>query len=68
MKYTIEVTKRELDLLLRGMRDLLGDENRRSMNRRGQKFAPTKNYLAAEALENRLIKLFAGAVQAEEVQ
>jgi len=66
MKYTLEVSKRDLDLLLRGVRGLLCEENDRSRRGGGRGWVPTKNYLAAEDLENRLIKLFV-AKEPEEV-
>jgi len=60
MTIQLEVTKRELDFLLRGMSALLIDENERSTRRNGE-YKPTKNYLAAEELESRLIKAASAA-------
>lgn len=54
MTIQLKLTKRELDLLLRGVTALLIDENERSTRRNGA-YKPTKNYLAAEALEARLL-------------
>lgn len=54
MTIQLELTKRELDLLLRGVTALLIDENERSTRRNGE-YKQTKNYLAAEALEARLL-------------
>lgn len=61
MTIQLEVTKRELDLLMRGMRGLLIDENERSNRPGGRGWVPTKNYIAAEALEARLILAHAEA-------
>jgi hypothetical protein len=55
MKIQLELTKQELDLLMRGMSALLSDEHDRSKRGGGRGWVPTKNYLAAEALEARLI-------------
>ncbi len=54
MTIQLEVTKRELDLLLRGVTAVLIDENERSTRTNGE-YKPTKNYFAAEALEARLL-------------
>jgi len=55
MKIQLELTVRELDLLMRGMSALLLDEHDRSKRGGGRGWVPTKNYLAAVALEDRLI-------------
>jgi hypothetical protein len=55
MKIQLELTKRELDLLTRGMSALLSDEHDRSKRGGGRGWVPTQNYLAAEALEAKLI-------------
>lgn len=61
MTTQLELTKRELDLLLRGLRDVLIDENERSHRPGGRGYVPTKNYIAAEALEAKLIAAFNAA-------
>ena len=63
MKIQLELTKRELDLLMRGVTALLIDENERSTRMNGE-YKPTQNYLAAEALEARLIAADAEARKA----
>jgi len=61
MKILLEVSKAELDLLMRGVSALLMEENDRSRRGGGRGWVPTKNYLAAEALESRLIAADAAA-------
>jgi hypothetical protein len=57
MKTTFTVTKPELDLLLRGIRAVLVEENTKSM-RRSSGYHPTNKLLAAGVLEVRLSKAF----------
>jgi hypothetical protein len=57
MKTTIqlELTKKEINLLMRAASLLLMEENSKSTRRMGGEWVPTKNYNAAEALEAKLI-------------
>lgn len=62
MKIKLEVTKAELDLLLRGLSDVLSDEVERGTRMNGA-YKPTKNYAAAEALETRLATALSEALR-----
>jgi hypothetical protein len=53
MTITLEITKKELDLILRGISNVLTDEVDRGTRRNGA-YRPTKNFQAAEALEIKL--------------
>lgn len=57
MKTQLELTKRELDLVLRGIRGLLTEEVARGTRLNGA-YKQTKNFEAAEALESKLIAAF----------
>jgi hypothetical protein len=54
MTIQLEITKHELDLLMRGVSLLLIDENERCNRKGGRGWVPTKNYIAAEKLEAQL--------------
>lgn len=60
MTIQLELTKRELDLLQRAMRGLLIEEADRGTRMNGA-YKPTKNFQAAEALEDKLIAAFNAA-------
>ena len=53
MKITVELSKKELDLLLRGLYGVMVEENTKS-HRPWKGYTPTKNLTVAEPLEARL--------------
>lgn len=69
MKINLEFSKAEIDLVLRGISDVLADEHNRGLGLDGQRWKETKKLTATLALEAKIKQAIEDAVIAKvEVQ